>query len=365
MSNYGALESDVNPALTARLLGRACTVTADLIAVARRHGVHLLIADSLSADEKRRFPELARELLLAAATDAAREAQIRRTLDALAAGAVEVLVLKGAALAYLLYPASHLRPRVDTDLLIERGDLERADRVLASLDWCRVVEPASQLSAAQRHYQMPGAIDTMLHLDLHWRLANPHVFATAPAFPALRSRAIALSALGSSARTISIPDAMLLACLHRLAHHDDAVHLLWLWDIHLLIETMTAAEREQFVELAGDALMTAVCRRGVALAAEWFGSSRAAAIDEALRLRGRAAEPSASFVGGLAPVGVLRTDLASLGSWRARAALLAEHLFPSAAYVRSIYPRVPAMLLPLAYAIRIVRGIPKWIRSPR
>ena len=57
---------------------------------------------------------------------------------------------------------------------------------------------------------------------------------------------------------------------------------------------------------------------------------------------------------------VARADLMMLSSWRQRFALVREHLFPPVAYMRTKYAGCPAVLLPLAYLYRIVRGAPKW-----
>ena len=62
-------------------------------------------------------------------------------------------------------------------------------------------------------------------------------------------------------------------------------------------------------------------------------------------------------------VDVVRADLAATG-WRNRARLAREHLFPPREYMRAIYSRWPAVLLPVAYLDRIVRGTPKWFQRP-
>jgi hypothetical protein len=59
---------------------------------------------------------------------------------------------------------------------------------------------------------------------------------------------------------------------------------------------------------------------------------------------------------------VLTSDLVEARSWRRRARLLREHLFPPRAYMRQAYAGCPAALLPLAYIARIVRGAPTWLR---
>jgi integrase len=76
-------------------------------------------------------------------------------------------------------------------------------------------------------------------------------------------------------------------------------------------------------------------------------------------------EPSARFIGGIRRVSVLREDLAALPDWRAKARLVAEHLFPSLDYMRAQYPRWPSAVLPFAYADRIARGAPYWFRRSK
>ena len=51
-------------------------------------------------------------------------------LGALGAAGIPVLLLKGAAFAYALYPEPWLRPRQDTDLLISPNDVAEAGQLL-------------------------------------------------------------------------------------------------------------------------------------------------------------------------------------------------------------------------------------------
>jgi hypothetical protein len=63
----------------------------------------------------------------------ARRELLRMTLQRFAEASIPVIVLKGAALATLVYPAPALRPMGDLDLLVHRGDRERIDEVLLGL----------------------------------------------------------------------------------------------------------------------------------------------------------------------------------------------------------------------------------------
>jgi hypothetical protein len=347
-------------ALCARLTGGRGRLTPDLIAAARRHRVHLLVADSLTTEEiaDTGTEELTRELRQAAALDARSAETIAALLDAFERVGVDALLMKGAGLAHTVYSGSHLRARADTDILIEHDDLGRAERVLLDEGWHRPIERHVALTAAQYHYSRnQGAAH---HIDLHWRVANPLLFAQALSFAELRDRAVSVASLGAHARTLGLADALFLACLHRVAHHDDEIQLMWLWDLHLLIQRTSLEERDAFVRLAERERMGAVCCRGVALTADCFGTPGASDLAEALRQRTRDGEPSARFIRDSRPVTALRSDLESLRGWQSRIAYLAEHLFPSRAYMQSVYPGCPPVLLPFAYGYRIARGAPKW-----
>jgi hypothetical protein len=355
--------TDAERALCARLSGGRNALTSEVIAAAYRHRVHLLVADSLSAEERAdpSAAELARELRRAAALDLRTTEAVRPLLEAFARAGVDALLMKGGGLAHTVYPASHLRVRVDTDILIEHDTLDRAERVLADDGWHRPVERDVELTAAQHHYSRNRASGVVDHIDLHWRIANPVIFARALSFAELRSRAIPVPVLGPHARTLAVADALFLACLHRVAHHDDEIQLLWLWDLHLLIQRASREDREAFLRVAGRERMCVVCGRGVELSAECFGTPGARDLVDALGQRaGTRREPSARFIRDSRRVTGLRSDLESIHGWRDRVVYLAEHLFPSRAYMQSVYPACPSVLLPFAYGYRIARGAPKW-----
>jgi len=302
----------------------------------------------------------------AAVGDLFRERELRRVLDHLAAASVRALLLKGAGLAYTVYETPHLRPRGDVDVLLAHSDLEPADRALAAGGWLRAVEQDSERVTTQRHYLLRHEESLVEQLDVHWKVAVPHLFGTALTFDELAARAVPIAALGAHAWTLSPPDALFLACLHRVAHHQDAIDLLWLWDIHLLASRLSDGERGVFVALAASRSMRAICARGLTLAAACFATPGAPELIAATRPdAGHTTEPSADFLrAGLRQIDLLRSDLSTVGGWRARLALLGGHLFPNSRYMRSLYPSWPAVTLPIAYLDRIVRGAPKWFRRP-
>jgi len=355
-------------ALCAALRGEDLRISAALVGTARQHDMHLVLGlerPALAQDDVV-GAGLTAALREAAMADLFRERELRRLLELLATAGVDALLLKGAGLAYTVYPAPHVRPRGDLDLLIARTDLESADQALAAGGWLRAIEQDNAWVTTQRHYVLNGMPSFAEQLDLHWNIAIPRVFADAVVFEELASRAVTITALGPHARTLSAPDALFLACLHRVAHHQDAADLLWLWDIHLLASGLSDRERAFFISLANAGSMRGVCARGLELAFARFATASAPALIEALGpVPGAPEEPSASFLrGGMRQIDLLQADLSVVGGWRARLAVIGAHLFPNARYMRSMYPHWPAAALPLTYLDRIVRGAPKWFRGP-
>lgn len=322
-----------------------------LFALARVHRVDALLARRLRARDRLRG---------AAAHALSGEHDLLEICDAAHRHGIDTLLIKGAALAYTHYPEPHLRPRADIDLLVRRRDLPCAEAVLTGCGYARDVEADAELWTGQRHFVKWGAAGPVM-VDLHWRAANPLAFSDALAFDDVWPRAVMVPALGRHARTLAPADSLLLACLHRVAHHRDRVELLWLWDIHLLASRLPPEEFARFSERAVRARVAQVCARSLDLARECFGTVIPA--DTRQTLAAASGEPSAAFLGeGLGPLDVARSDLAALRGWRVRAGLVREHLVPPASYMRQRYPRWPAALLPIAYVHRIVKGAPRWLR---
>jgi hypothetical protein len=159
--------------------------------------------------------------------------------------AVPVLLLKGAGLAYTVYTAPYLRPARDIDLFVRRESLQAAEDLLTAIGYQRVMEPDTELAGMQRHYI---GRDTYF-IDLHWCVSNRHVFAETFSFSDAWKAAELVLPLGGSARTLGKRDAFLLACIHRIAHHNDDLDPIWLWDIHLLATSLTTSDARWFPAL--------------------------------------------------------------------------------------------------------------------
>jgi hypothetical protein len=297
-------------------------------------------------------PALRDVALRAAAAERPRLDDLRALLDAFAQRGIRVLIIKGTALAYDVYDAPELRPRADTDLLIAHGDVDRARALLAELGYDARVTSGDPHANRQEAFARADRFGIEHVYDLHWDIANTPVVRDALSFDELLARSVSLPRIGPAARAPSHVDALLIACIHRVAHHHDSDRLIWLYDIHLLREAMSRAEHDGFWRRAEERRVVAVCDRSVELAERWFGRG-----SHHRPQRIPAGEPSAAFLDRSRSRGaVLAGDLAALG-WRARLERLRDLALPPAAFMRASFPRAPRAVLPLLYVYRGARGV--------
>jgi hypothetical protein len=333
---------------------------------AHHHGVLPLLADripswpALPESFTSRFRDDASRHL---AADLGREAELRRCLTDLDRAGIPALVMKGAHLAYRYYSRPDLRPRIDTDLLVTPDRRDDIDRILIAAGYARRPEMSGELVTSQAMYVKRQG-DAVLHaVDVHWRVANPQVFAGVLTFDELSRDAETLPELGSTARGLSPVHALLMACVHRVAHHYDDDCLIWLYDIHLIASDLSADEWRGFLTLARDRSVVAVCRQGLATAREAFGTTwPALVVAEWTGQQPLGSEPTAAYLAGDRSLAEhLWIDLRALPSWSRRWQLIKEQVFPPARYMRDVYAPASAAPLPVLYTRRVLHGARKWL----
>ena len=310
--------------------------------------------------------------LVHAAHESAQRAEGARVIEALAAGGVQPLVLKGGALACTLYADPSLRPRCDTDLLVPMPARAQADRVLESLGYSKAEGVAGEFISYQSSWSRTDDSGNVHYLDMHWRINNSQLFARMFDYEDLASRSVPVPGLGPSARTLDTADALLLACVHRAGHAFQAAHdgdqarhggdrLIWLYDIHLLAGRMSDAQFEEFARIAAARKIRAICLDAFQRCHEFLGTVIPARLLEELGEPG-AAEPSATLLTS-SPGGRMLADFRALESCRDRARWLRELAFPDAAYMRWKYPDAPGTWLPILYLRRGLAAISRLFRA--
>lgn len=330
---------------------------------AERHGVQALLAGPAArlASGTRLERALCDRLRAAAAQDAVTERAIRALTDACASAGVRALLIKGADLAYSCYARPHLRPRVDTDLLVDAADREACRAVLCSMGYEAVAQTGGDLLMYQQPFVVRSA--GIAHtVDLHWRVTNPQRFASTLAFDELWNASEPRAVMGPAARGLSNVHAMLLACVHRVAHHYDADRLIWTYDVHLMTDRLTPEDWSAFVALATSRGAAGACVRSLDLAVERFGALLPAHARLALVDAARTEPSTAQFLGsGQRHVSRIWSDFVYLPTWTARVRLARQHVFPPARYMRDVYAPGSASPLPWLYVRRVWSGARRWM----
>lgn len=343
---------------------------AGFAAAAYSHGLQAVVARQLrKAGTIESWPAalrggLQRAAIQSAAVQVILDAEVVRVLDSLASAGVGALLIKGGGLAHTHYAYPCLRPRTDTDLLIPETAVRTAGHVMTALGYERFNQISGEVVRYQAAFVRAGARGVRHFYDLHWRVSERQRFSSLPAFDECSREASGIPALGEHARTPGAVHAMLIACVHRVAHHDDGdEHLIWIYDIDRLARAMSDAERRDLVRQAREHGVAGVCARGLSLARHWFGAPVGDLIAQLTCPETAAAD---IFLGApMRKVDVLLSDLKGLPDWRERIRLLGEHLFPPQAYMLEHYGVTHSLLLPACYLHRMLAGVGPWLRRPR
>lgn len=338
----------------------------DVVTSAERHGVLPLLAERLGGHDASTEPlraVLARRAALHAAADLVREAELHRVVLGLRAAHVDALLVKGVHLAYTVYARPDLRPRLDTDLLVRADSGEAAAAALRALDYTQAAQGGGDLV----HYQSAFSRYLDGHpvhvVDLHWRLANPQAFGSVLSYEDLAAGSEAIPAL-AGARAPGLVHALLLACVHRVAHHPDDDHLIWMYDIDLLARRLRDGDWRALLVEADARGVGAVVGRGLSEATRRFATPVPSWVTGDARLDSAAARSAETAV-FLSPrrrhIEVVAQDFKLLPTWSARSRFAWQHLFPGRRYMRTVYAPASHLPLPVLYVQRALRGARRWL----
>ncbi len=356
------------PPATARLAAVICgggraPLDLALVNEAQSHGVQGLLKRALTPgaweqadlDVKARLEEdLHRTTLL----DGYFRRQTTRAVATLRDAGVASLVFKGEALGLTHYSEPHLRPRCDTDLFVSKSDVGIATVVLQSLGYTPATMVAREAVHTQQVFtEREGALRHVI--DLHWGVSNRPLFANAFTFDELARQAVSFGDEDAGLHTPGPVHSLFLACLHRVTHHENSTRLIWLCDIALIADQLSEEDWAQVNRVAFEKKLCAVCATGLELASAAFGcSSRTRQhmswLAELARSR---KEPAAAYLRARrGSLGRILLDARHAGTVPRMIQLLASHVFPDTAYMRSAYNVHGPFALAGSYVSRAARG---------
>ncbi len=146
---------------------------------------------------------------------------------------IDLLVLKGMAMAHLVYPQIGLRPMSDIDLLVSKSNADRGQVLLVELGFRPVASERTPSPhhepTVQRHVE---GVDVYveLHHNLNRRLTSE------TSFEALRSKARQITVNDLPTHTLSYEDMLAHTYSHMVGAPFQSFRLIWIADMISLVE---------------------------------------------------------------------------------------------------------------------------------
>lgn len=166
------------------------------------------------------------------------EAELQHVLHAFHEANIAIILFKGPALAYTVYPQPDLRTYHDLDMLIHEDDLPRARDLLADMGYTFYEEFRSNVTNDRRRgYNFTlKAADSWLEVLIELHTA-PHDSEIGMDFDvaALWANAQSITVLGEPTLTMHPVDHLLYLCWHYRFHSFS--RLLWLYDLVMIVRS--------------------------------------------------------------------------------------------------------------------------------
>jgi len=293
-----------------------------LVALTEAHGVAPLLYSKLknfSTSESYSFPML-KNIEKSYYQSAGHGQVLKGELDMLGASfdrdGIPWLPLKGAALAWTVYPDPALRPMHDLDLLVQPVDLLRAVRTAQVSGY--------HLDKLTYHALLRGGPNNSISLELHWCLPGAQ---PAPSHLFDESNHIRTKLLDSFT--------YLYCCAHLVRQHANNPRLIWLYDLHLLHRLFL--DRIELLELS-----------------EQLGLSAELAVVENISIDNI---PSLLKISMQSKISTEIKSSLSLLPLAARLRMSSTLLFPSKDYMKWHYKPKPEWLWPAYYPRRLAERV--------
>ncbi len=287
--------------------------------------------------------------------------ELNRIAPTLQDDGISVVAVKGAALVCQLYPNIGLRPMSDIDLLVPRSEVDKAARILEDRGYERTVvqsERLNRLIGTQLGFAAKSGPD--LRIEVHWSLVAGTLDRRTPDIGWFWSQTESFQMTdGSESRpllTLTPTAHLLYVAAHAVLEHGiSGVRLLWLHDVHLILDRWASqiawddlfsrAAAFGWVPTLTTALRATVARFGTLLPEEVE-----ARLDQDASLAGSAIAGTADARRNL-KLAEHGQRMAGL-NMQARLWYALAMIFPSSRYMRAHYGRTKRLWWPLLYVVR-------------
>jgi len=333
---------------------------AEFITMCRHHGVQALLCHCMhERPEWFSWPNNVRQELSAmsqanVAQELIRNHHLNGLLKIFLLRNIRCLLLKGEALARTHYAAPGVRTRGDCDLFFDLREIVEARQAVLDAG-LRIVSPVYK--SHQFTVRRPVKGHDVIEFDVHSRILNHPRYARVLSFDEAFNNSVPVPGLSTS-RALHPVDALLHACLHRVANkRHDPDRLIWIYDIHILVDQMTVADLREFAKKVMKKNVQIECLEGLLIAQDCFHTNIPREVVE--DLMGHEASSYAAWRRRFAHsnLSLLIDDFRVLPSFRSRWGLLRELFFPSSDSLMRRYKKTNRMWLPYLYLNQVLGGI--------
>ena len=325
------------------------------------HGIALL------AQTNAKFPDnlahaLNQRRAMMVANEVLKQKALIKLFDAFKdAGLTRIVLFKGSALAYDIYPQAWLRPRSDSDCLIDKHDLNRFTQVFYDMGYQKLFAIEGKHIHYQSTFSKALVGQSAINIDLHWQISNRKTLACAFKVDELQQSGSVVAELGGSITIPNRVDSLLIASLHRLGHHLHEERLIWLYDIHLLAERLDAVAWQHLCDKAEAKQLAGITLDALRLCETVLQTPIPDLARATLARLAQKAEPSQLFLNrDLSEWTYFWNDLKALPGTREKLSAVLENLVPPPDYIRQQMGTKSALW---GYVKRTLRGIKRLATS--
>jgi hypothetical protein len=279
---------------------------------------------------------------------------------------VDPIVLKGIALGITLYPSLSVRPANDLDLFIRPEQLNKVKRIFEARQYHDNGLPTERRPEyncemnSWREY--PGGQKVMV--EAHWHLFHEPGY-LALNLNAFYERAYKTQYDGVTLYMLDPIDNIIYLCGHLLLHHNQTWRLIWLLDLHLLVDLYGGSwDWQDVIRRAADYQLAGALRYWLTMTEEWLGSclSEQAASALANVMPSRLEAPYIHAIRAVGSPGVSNWQdwwmrLRALSNGPQRLMYLRDSFFPSWNYMQYRYKTKSRVLAPIYYGARAISAV--------
>ena len=292
------------------------------------------------------------------------ERQLREIIEAFQEQGVRVLVLRGPALAFSLYPDPAVRPSGDLDLLVMPEQVIQARGILESLGYRCL---AKRFETARDFFREECFIyqknrGNKFPVDLHWVHWELHPFFKGSEevdIQDLFQRAWKVETPSVTFETLHPVDYLIHSAIHLVMIHKNEMRLSWIYDTALLAQHLQVPNEWKALQERSVAWRARLpLEQCLKMAQVWAGLELPGGFDDFSTWPGPTEDEAAVWADTMWRHWVtilLQRSLANPSILLRRVPSLLRLLFPHPDIVRFCYPASSNWLLPVSYVRRWFR----------